>query len=56
MIRSLNFQHAYRSGGKLIEADTIQFKSGDRFLEDIGGMTEGINAIDQSKIDADALS
>ena len=43
----------FGSGGKLIEADTIQFKSGDRFLEDIGSMTEGINAIDQSKIDAD---
>ena len=42
----------FGSDGKLIEKDRI-YKSSSRFLEDIGGMTEGINGIDQSKIDAD---
>jgi len=42
----------FNSVGKFIEKDRI-YKSSSRFLEDIGGMTEGINAINQSKIDAD---
>ena len=42
----------FNSAGKFIEKDVIKGSSG--FLEDIGGMTEGINAINQSKIDADA--
>ena len=46
----------FNSVGKFIQKDRIKFVAGgkDRFLEDIGGMNEGINAIDQSKVDADA--
>ena len=44
----------FRSDGSFIEKDRI-YQNSSQFLEDIGGMTEGINAINQSKIDADTV-
>ena len=44
----------FNSNGEFIEKDRI-YENEEGFLEKIGGMTEGINAINQSKIDADTV-
>ena len=44
-------QH-FDSSGKLIVRSTV--REGDSIAEKVGGLSEGINAIDQSKVDADS--
>ena len=49
----LRVREHFDSDGELIEKDVI--KEDSRLLEDIGGLTEGLTAINQSKIDADSV-